>query len=92
MRYSSTMITGTVLRGKGSRKNPIGQDGNIMLCGVCGADDHFRAMCPRNASARKGSFFVCAHRARFDPCESHSACVGTARCARHDAGACALYW
>ena len=32
----------------GRSKNPIGSDGNIMLCGICGADDHFRAQCPRS--------------------------------------------
>ena len=34
----------------GRSKNPIGSDGNIMLCGICGADDHFRAQCPRSPS------------------------------------------
>ena len=36
-------------KGKGRRKNPIGSDGQVMRCGICNADDHFRAQCPRNS-------------------------------------------
>ena len=36
----------------GRSKNPIGSDGNVMLCGVCGADDHFRAQCPRGQGSQ----------------------------------------
>ena len=45
-------------KSSGRRKNPIGSDGEIMTCGICGADDHFRAVCPRNPggpSASSGS-------------------------------------
>ena len=35
----------------GRRKNPIGTDGEAMLCGICGADDHFRALCPRGGQS-----------------------------------------
>ena len=34
-------------KGKGRRQNPRGQDGHLMTCGICQADDHLRAQCPR---------------------------------------------
>jgi len=41
-------------KGKGRRTNPIGRDGQVMKCGICGSDTHFRAECPQrhgNSSA-----------------------------------------
>jgi len=38
-------------KGKGRRKNPVGRDGTIMTCSICGSEEHFRAECPRNAPA-----------------------------------------
>ena len=42
-------------KGKGkagsSRTNPIGRDGNVMTCSICGSDSHFRAECPQNTDA-----------------------------------------
>ena len=33
-------------KGKGRNRNPVGSDGNVMLCSICGSDSHFRAACP----------------------------------------------
>ena len=35
-------------KGKGRRVNPRGRDGQIMTCGICGSESHFRADCPQN--------------------------------------------
>jgi len=35
-------------KGKGRRTNPRGRDGQIMTCGICGSETHFRAECPNN--------------------------------------------
>ena len=43
-------------KGKGRRKNPIGSDGQIMRCGICNSDEHFRAQCPRGSGGNQGSF------------------------------------
>ena len=37
-------------KGKGRRTNPRGRDGRIMTCSICGAEDHFRAECPRGGT------------------------------------------
>ena len=37
-------------KGKGRRQNPTGADGQIMTCGICGSETHFRAQCPRNTN------------------------------------------
>ena len=39
--------------GRGRRKNPWDRDGNIMTCDECGADDHFRADCPRRGQPQR---------------------------------------
>jgi hypothetical protein len=44
-------VPGSKGKGKGgsagsSRTNPIGRDGSVMLCSICGSDSHFRAECP----------------------------------------------
>ena len=35
------------IKAKGARKNPTGPDGKIMMCSICGSEDHFRAQCSR---------------------------------------------
>ena len=40
----------TTGKGKGRKKNPIGPDGTVMTCSICGSEDHFRALCPRATS------------------------------------------
>ena len=37
-------------KGTGRRRNPIGADGNVMTCSICGSEEHFRAECPRNTN------------------------------------------
>ena len=34
-------------KGKGRRRNPIGRDGQVMKCGICDSEEHFRAECPQ---------------------------------------------
>jgi hypothetical protein len=41
-------------KGKGPRLNPIGADGKRMRCSTCGAEDHFRAKCPRQSAPAPG--------------------------------------
>ena len=41
-------------KGKGRRRNPIGSDGQVMRCGICNSDTHFRAQCPRNTGHSVG--------------------------------------
>ena len=42
-------------KGQGRRKNPRGSDGEIMLCGICGSDEHFRAQRPRQQNSTSSS-------------------------------------
>ena len=42
-------------KGKGRRRNPIGKDGQVMKCSICGSETHFRAECPRNSGRPSGS-------------------------------------
>ena len=37
-------------KGKGRRRNPIGRDGEVMKCGICESENHFRAQCPQGQS------------------------------------------
>ena len=39
--------------GLGIRKNPIGADGKVMTCSLCGSDSHFRKFCKKGSG--KGS-------------------------------------
>ena len=41
-------------KGKGRRRNPIGRDGEVMRCGICNSDTHFRAQCPQNSGGSGG--------------------------------------
>ena len=41
-------------KGKGRKKNPIGRDGEIMRCSICGSDTHFRAECPQGRGESSG--------------------------------------
>lgn len=34
-------------KGSGRRRNPIGCDGELMKCGICNSEEHFRAFCPQ---------------------------------------------
>ena len=45
-------------KGKGRKKNPIGRDGERMLCSTCGSDEHFRAECPRNNGGQFGGLVL----------------------------------
>ena len=50
---------GTFFGGKGkghssSRTNPIGRDGKIMTCSLCGSESHFRAKCTKSGNKGKG--------------------------------------
>ena len=42
-------------KGTGRRKNPMGRDGQIMRCRVCGSDEHFAARCPQAGSGGSSS-------------------------------------
>ena len=46
--------------GKGRRKNPRNRQGEIMTCDECGADDHFRAQCPRRGQQQRAMFTTSA--------------------------------
>ena len=42
-------------KGTGRRKNPMGRDGQIMRCRICGSDEHFAARCPQANSGSSSS-------------------------------------
>ena len=45
-------------KGRGRRRNPIGVDGNVMRCGICNSDTHFRAQCPQNQNINHSHGFA----------------------------------
>ena len=45
-------------KGRGRRRNPIGSDGNVMRCGICNSDTHFRAQCPQNQNSNHSHGFA----------------------------------
>ena len=36
-------------------KNPLGPDGKVLTCSICGSDAHFRAKCPKNSGSQNSS-------------------------------------
>ncbi len=40
---------------KGPRRNPIGPDGKVMTCSICGAEDHFQRFCSKGKGKGKGT-------------------------------------
>ena len=42
--------------GKGRRTNPRDRNDSIMKCDNCGAEDHFRADCPRQQQGQRSMF------------------------------------
>ena len=43
----------------GRKKNPIGSDGTVMTCSICGSGEHFRLVCPRrpqDGSSQQGTY------------------------------------
>lgn len=46
----------TTGKGKGRKRNPIGADGQVMKCSICGSDVHFRGECPRNSTGGSTAF------------------------------------
>ena len=45
-------------KGRGRRRNPVGSDGNVMRCGICNSDTHFRAQCPQNQNTNHSHGFA----------------------------------
>ena len=45
-------------KGRGRRRNPIGSDGNVVRCGICNSDTHFRAQCPQNQNTNRSHGFA----------------------------------